>query len=397
MPTVSIVIPAYNAEPYIPQCLDSLLAQSLKDLEIVVVDDFSTDGTVSVIQSYSAHDTRIRLIRHERNRGRQQARRTGVMAAQGKYILLLDNDDELLPDTCMLLTQRMETTGVDVLHYGITVVAEAGLPETEAKAFAAGINTNVGRREGEMVMRYVFDEAYGYAQDWRITQRIIRSSLFKDAFERMGNVRLDRGEDAYESFVVLSLAKSSDTLDSCKGYVYHYGRGDSGTSPLFAREYGRICQQFLASHEALARYVHGNPSQLLHDCYCGCVHENLELIANEWLNRVPAGERHSAMRAFARSFGYTEASRELCRFVRDRAYELLATGEVPSWNDPMYHWWSMAKSFAPRRSDASSKASFLRYEKTRKDAQLHLNELRRRDHPSLTKLSSACKAKLKGF
>ncbi len=237
MPTVSIVIPAYNAEPYIPQCLDSLLAQSLKDLEIVVVDDFSTDGTVSVIQSYSAHDTRIRLIRHERNRGRQQARRTGVMAAQGKYILLLDNDDELLPDTCMLLTQRMETTGVDVLHYGITVVAEAGLPETEAKAFAAGINTNAGRREGEMVMRYVFDEAYGYAQDWRITQRIIRSSLFQRCFRTHGK-RATSGHrmiDAYESFVVLSLAKSSDTLDSRKGYVYHYGRGDSRVHLRFSQ------------------------------------------------------------------------------------------------------------------------------------------------------------------
>ena len=91
---ISVVIPLYNKEESIAQSLGSVLSQSYADFEVVLVDDGSTDGSVSVVESI--HDPRIRLIRQE-NGGPSKARNTGVKNARGEWILFLDADDELLP------------------------------------------------------------------------------------------------------------------------------------------------------------------------------------------------------------------------------------------------------------------------------------------------------------
>ena len=95
-PTVSIVIPAYNRAGTIPRAINSVLAQTLRDFEVIVVDDGSTDHTSEVIQQIG--DARIEIIRHTRNQGAAEARNTGMKAAGGKYIAWLDSDDEWLPD-----------------------------------------------------------------------------------------------------------------------------------------------------------------------------------------------------------------------------------------------------------------------------------------------------------
>ena len=91
---ISVVIPLYNKEASITQSLGSVLSQSYRDFEVVIVDDGSTDGSVAIVESMS--DPRIRLIKQE-NGGPSKARNTGVKNARGEWILFLDADDELLP------------------------------------------------------------------------------------------------------------------------------------------------------------------------------------------------------------------------------------------------------------------------------------------------------------
>lgn len=93
MPKISVVLPCYNVEPYIGKCLDSLLAQTLSDIEIICVDDKSTDNTVSVINEYMARDKRIKLFSQPKNMGAGPARNMGIKNATGKYIAFLDPDD----------------------------------------------------------------------------------------------------------------------------------------------------------------------------------------------------------------------------------------------------------------------------------------------------------------
>ena len=102
---ISVVIPLYNKEASIAQSLGSVLSQSFRDFEVVIVDDGSTDGSVSIVESMT--DPRIRLIKQE-NGGPSKARNTGVKNARGEWILFLDADDELLPGALQLFADTVQ-------------------------------------------------------------------------------------------------------------------------------------------------------------------------------------------------------------------------------------------------------------------------------------------------
>lgn len=93
MPTVSVIMPAFNAEHYLHVAVDSVLRQSFADLELLIVDDGSVDGTLAIAQDYAARDPRVRVLR-QRNAGPGPARNTGFGAARGRFFAFLDSDDE---------------------------------------------------------------------------------------------------------------------------------------------------------------------------------------------------------------------------------------------------------------------------------------------------------------
>ncbi len=95
-PTISVIMPVYKVERYVAQSIQSVIDQSLTDWELIVIDDASPDGSADVIAKFS--DQRIRYIRHEKNKGNAEARNTGILAARGNYIALLDSDDVALPN-----------------------------------------------------------------------------------------------------------------------------------------------------------------------------------------------------------------------------------------------------------------------------------------------------------
>lgn len=91
-PLVSIVIPVYNVELYLRECLDSVISQTYHNLEIICVNDGSPDNSLSILEEYAAKDSRIRIISQE-NAGISVARNTGMDVATGEYIYFLDSDD----------------------------------------------------------------------------------------------------------------------------------------------------------------------------------------------------------------------------------------------------------------------------------------------------------------
>ena len=93
MPKVSVIVPCYNVEKYVARCLDSLISQTLQDIEIICIDDKSTDGTLDIVKQYVARDRRVRLIAHDVNMGVAVARNDGMNIARGEYIGFVDPDD----------------------------------------------------------------------------------------------------------------------------------------------------------------------------------------------------------------------------------------------------------------------------------------------------------------
>ena len=96
-PTVSVITPAFNAEKTIRGTIDSVLAQTYEDYEIIVVDDYSTDRTVEIVEKYATKDSRVRLIQLKENSGAAVARNTAMKAAKGRYLAFLDSDDQWFP------------------------------------------------------------------------------------------------------------------------------------------------------------------------------------------------------------------------------------------------------------------------------------------------------------
>lgn len=113
-PSVSVIVPVYNIEQYIGKCLDSIIGQTLKEIEIIVVDDGSTDDSSRIIDRYARTDSRIVAI-HKTNGGVVSARNCGIAQATGLYILFVDGDDHLAPDACERLLRKAQATSTDMV------------------------------------------------------------------------------------------------------------------------------------------------------------------------------------------------------------------------------------------------------------------------------------------
>ncbi len=125
---VAVIIPVHNTVAFLPRCLDSVLAQTYPNLEILVVDDGSTDGSSAVLDDYAARDRRIRLFRHERNQGLSAARNTALdaMDAQTAYVYFLDSDDLIMPDCIASLKACLEARQADMVIGQYARVSEKG-------------------------------------------------------------------------------------------------------------------------------------------------------------------------------------------------------------------------------------------------------------------------------
>jgi glycosyltransferase involved in cell wall biosynthesis len=113
-PTLSVVLPAYDVERYLPTCLESVLGQSFRDLEVVIVVDGATDSSLQIAHTYAGADRRVR-VHYQENSGLGAARNTGVRLARGRYLAFVDSDDTLPPDAYELLVTTIERTGSELV------------------------------------------------------------------------------------------------------------------------------------------------------------------------------------------------------------------------------------------------------------------------------------------
>ena len=111
---VSVIVPVYNCEAFLPQCVDSLRAQTLADIEMIFVCDGSPDGSLAVLRGYEKKDSRIRVINFEKNRGVSAARNAGIDAAQGEYVIFCDGDDWVEPQMYQRLYEMAQAHDADI-------------------------------------------------------------------------------------------------------------------------------------------------------------------------------------------------------------------------------------------------------------------------------------------
>jgi len=128
-PLISVIVPVYNVEGYLDACLNSIKQQTYKKLEIIVIEDCSTDHSTQVLQAH-LKDERIKLIQHDRNRGLSAARNTGIKAATGEYMMFVDSDDIVDSGLVEACVKTALTTKADVITYDFTTFKD-GISDTD--------------------------------------------------------------------------------------------------------------------------------------------------------------------------------------------------------------------------------------------------------------------------
>ena len=233
---ISVIVPVYNGEQYLPLCVDSLLTQTYKNLEILLVDDGSRDGSPALCDEYAARDGRIRVI-HQENQGVSGARNTGLSHATGAYVTFVDGDDYVEPDYLERLYRNLvdhhgefsccsytEVIRGDVEPISIPFVAESRIIEDPAVFFEDMVNPR---------------EAYWSTS----TLKLYRRTLIGDTrFCR----ELKYGEDQVFFFDLLCKEPKA-CLDTYQGY--YYIRNES--SATLSRNASNVfrCENEMKMHE----------------------------------------------------------------------------------------------------------------------------------------------------
>ena len=121
----SVIVPVYNVEDYLETCVASVIAQTCRDYEIILVDDGSTDHSAAMCDQL-ARQHHCRVI-HQKNGGLGAARNTGIEAAQGDYLFFLDSDDFISPDTLQGLSEEMDRVPADIYTFGLSRLTGPGI------------------------------------------------------------------------------------------------------------------------------------------------------------------------------------------------------------------------------------------------------------------------------
>lgn len=180
-PEVSVVIPTYNRPQKLLRAVDSVINQSYQDLEIIVVDDYPGEDNQDLLPTYGP----LRYIQHNKNRGAPIARNNGILAAQGKYIALLDDDDEWKPQKLECQIERFNKlsdnfglvySGRDIVRRG--EIIKTYIPKHEGKVYSTLLQKNIIPSETPLIRREcfgvigLFDPRFKSSQDWDLWLRI---------------------------------------------------------------------------------------------------------------------------------------------------------------------------------------------------------------------------------
>ena len=160
---VTVVIPVYNVEQYLPACLDSVLSQSLKEIEVICIDDASPDRCGEILDAYAARDGRVRVLHLPENRMQGYGRNRGIEMAEGRYIYLLDSDDMITADAMEKLYGLAERDSLDAVFFDSQVICESEAMRKKSLSYPTGRN---GSYEDRILPGAELFERFIQQKDW---------------------------------------------------------------------------------------------------------------------------------------------------------------------------------------------------------------------------------------
>lgn len=224
-PIVSFVVPTHNNEATIVRTLNSLLEQTLRDIEVVLVDDASTDGTVELCRQAARLDSRVMVEELQQNQTVLQARRIGVERATGTYIMFCDSDDEFEPHAAEVASSFAMGGGYDIVHFGTKIVSTTGSKHEAWEKSLAPFGTELF---GDDILRSSSFGQSDVAINGNIWNKLYERALVQRAWAPIDpSLQLPRAQDIFQTLLLLATATRYGGLGA-QLYRYNFGAGKSG-------------------------------------------------------------------------------------------------------------------------------------------------------------------------
>lgn len=227
-PLVSIIVPVYNVERYIKRCVDSLRRQTLQNIEIILVDDGSKDNSGCLCDELAQQDAKIHVI-HKQNAGQGLARNDGLNIAKGRYVLFIDSDDFIEPDTCEKLSDRMEREQADLCSFGYQIETPQG-----ELFYRAQLKEQCYENEA-IQKRFVLHFFGDSADDEEMRGVSACMTMFRRSVIETGKIRFRSEREYFSEDTIFNLdfcllAKKA-VIDS--GCYYHYCQNEASFSHAY--------------------------------------------------------------------------------------------------------------------------------------------------------------------
>ncbi|MFC1777658.1 glycosyltransferase family 2 protein [Pseudomonadota bacterium] len=220
MPKISLIVPVFNRENYLRQCLDSAIKQSFSDIEIICINDGSTDGSLDILESFAKRDARIKILTQE-NQGLGAARNTGILASEGDYLAFLDADDFIHHD-------MLHTMITDAISQNSKIVV-CGFNETDKQGnTTSSNNSHVESADREVILQ----RALALQTSSMICNKLIKKSLFtkNDILFPVGVFH----EDVLINYQLMFYASHITNIDQ---YFYNWRRTEGSISKSISQKH----------------------------------------------------------------------------------------------------------------------------------------------------------------
>ena len=246
-PAVSVIIPVFNVEDYLDKCLESVANQSFSDMEIILVDDKSTDSSGLICDKWAAKDSRMRVIRNECNSGAAQCRNTGLDAASGEYVVFVDSDDYIDEKLAEKAYNALKENKAQIAVYGFQYVSDDFIGHVK---FENDKNLYCGREVRDVLFpKYLYNYRKIIGAAWC---EMISTDLLRKNKIRFPN-DIITGEDAYFNILLYGKAERVAVIDEGL-YFYNCCENKNSVTTTFnnkslenARLYREKCAKICGS------------------------------------------------------------------------------------------------------------------------------------------------------
>lgn len=247
-PLISVIVPIYNVERYLPKCVDSILAQTYEELEVILVDDGSPDGCGQICDEYAKKDSRIRVI-HKPNGGLSDARNAGMDIMTGQYVGFVDSDDWIEPGMYGTLLALMERYEADMAFGGVADDLERDGSVTTVKTSNYG-DTPFVENKTDAMRRY-------FRGSWSAWDKLYRAELFHGIKYPVGEINEDEA-------IVLHLLDRCQRVCYTNEIFYHYMHRENNQT-ITSSSFSHKKLAWMEHCKANLRYVRNTHPELAPD------------------------------------------------------------------------------------------------------------------------------------